>query len=271
MGEQVGISGCRGYAMGEHGQVHYRMWGDGVPLLLVHQAPMSHRQYERVSPLLAARGLRPIAIDLPGYGQSDPPGFVPEIADYASAPLAVMDALGISSASLLGHHTGSLVVTETALRHAARVERLILNGPLPLSDAARRKGLDYVETKEKGFAAVPDGSHLSEAFRNRMSYANPDTDWRLASRYIGEMLTASGPFWYGHHAAFHYDHAESLARIAHPTLILTNSGDEIYALALESHARRPDMALVVLQGGGIDIVDEQPEAWADAVAQFVRG
>jgi pimeloyl-ACP methyl ester carboxylesterase len=271
MGKSRVTQGHKGYAMGVHGQVHYRDSGEGVPLVLLHQAPMSHRQYDTVFPLLAARGLRAIAIDLPGYGQSDPPCFVPEIGDYASAPLAVMDALGISRASMLGHHTGSLVVTETALRHPERLERLILNGPLPLSDAARRKGLDYVETHEKGFAPVADGSHLATAFRGRMAYANADTDWALASRYIGEMLTASGPFWYGHHAAFQYDHAQSLARIAHPTLILTNSGDEIHALAHAAHALRPDMELAVLDGGGIDIMDEQPGPWADEVARFLLG
>jgi hypothetical protein len=31
------------------------------------------------------------------------------------------------------------------------------------------------------------------------------------------------------------------------------------------------MALAVLEGGGIDIVDEQPGPWADEVARFVRG
>ncbi len=32
---------------------------------------------------------------------------------------------------------------------------------------------------------------------------------------------------------------------------------------------RPDFAYVELQGGGIDIVDQMPEEWADAVAAFL--
>lgn len=262
--------GRKGYAMGVHGQVHYREAGEGVPLVLVHQAPMSLRQFDMVLPLLAARGIRAIAIDMPGFGQSDPPAFVPGIADYASAPLAVMDALGLGTASLLGHHTGSLVVTETALQQGERVARLVLNGPLPQTDAERAQGLAYVEAKEKGFVHLADGSHLAEAFRNRMAFANDLTDWALASRYIGEMLTASGPFWYGHHAAFTYDHGAAMARLVHPTLILTNSGDVIYDKALAAQALRPDFALVVLEGGGVDIVDERPVEWAEAVARFVH-
>lgn len=230
---------------------------------------MSIRQFDKVFPLLVKRGIRAIAIDLPGYGQSDPPAFPPTIGDYASAPISVMDALDIPAAAILGHHTGSLVATEVGLRYPERVEKLILNGPLPLSDERRAQGLAYVEEHEKGFRAVPDGSHLAAAFRNRLSFANEDTDWERASRYIGEQLTSSGPFWYAHAAAFEYDHGPALRQIGQPTMILTNTGDEIYQLAREAHEMRPDFAFQEIQGGGVDIVDEKPEEWVECVANFM--
>jgi hypothetical protein len=34
-------------------------------------------------------------------------------------------------------------------------------------------------------------------------------------------------------------------------------------------ALRPDFAFVALEGGGIDVVDQLPEAWTRAVARFV--
>ncbi|WP_394728749.1 alpha/beta fold hydrolase [Altererythrobacter sp. GH1-8] len=261
--------GRRSYADGDHGQIHFRAADRGIPLVLIHQAPMSYRQFDTVFALLVDRGLRPIAIDMPGFGNSDPPAFEPAIGDYASAPVSVLDALGLESAAVLGHHTGSQVAAETALRFPDRVDKLILNGPLPLSREQREKGLAYVEEREKGFAARPDGSHLAEAFQNRLSYANADTDWSLASRYVGEQLTSLGPFWYGHNAAFRYDHAAALERISQPTMILTNTGDEIYELAKAAHAIRPDFAWREIKDGGVDIVDEKPEDWADCVAEFV--
>jgi pimeloyl-ACP methyl ester carboxylesterase len=265
--------GKRKYALGEYGQLHFRDTGNegDVPLILLHQAPMSLRQYDKVFPELVARSIRAIAVDLPGYGNSDPPDFVPTIADYASAAISVMGALGLVKASVLGHHTGSLVATETALRFPERVAKLILNGPLPLTDEKRQQGLAYVEEHEKGFTAKPDGSHLADAFRNRLAFANAATDWSLASRYIGEQLTSSGPFWYAHHAAFQYDHGPALKRLTQPTMILTNTGDEIYQLAKEAHALRPDFLWREISGGGVDIVDEKPEEWADCVADFVLG
>ena len=62
----------RGYARWAHGLVHYYDTGSGTPLLLLHQAPMSARQFEAVLTPLAARGIRAIAVDLPGFGCSDP-------------------------------------------------------------------------------------------------------------------------------------------------------------------------------------------------------
>ena len=52
-------------------------------------------------------------------------------------------------------------------------------------------------------------------------------------------------------------------------MILTNTGDEIYELAKAAHAIRPEFAWRQIEGGGVDIVDEKPEAWADCVAEFV--
>lgn len=267
----AGPLGKRHYAEGAHGQLHFRDAdeGAGAPLLLIHQAPMSYRQFDKVFPLLVERGLRPIAMDIPGFGQSDPPDYVPGIEDYASSPVSILDQLGLEQAAILGHHTGSLVATEAALQFPDRFSKLILGGPLPMTDEQRQQGLAYVEEHEKGFTTKPDGSHLAQAFQNRLSFANPDTDWSLASRYIGEQLTSLGPFWYGHNAAFLYDHGQALMRVKQPTLILTNTGDEIYELAKVTHAMRPDFAWREIAGGGVDIVDEKPEEWADHVSEFV--
>ncbi|MDX2224855.1 MAG: hypothetical protein SFV21_19025, partial [Rhodospirillaceae bacterium] len=84
----------RDYAVGPYGLVHFQdTGGDGVPLVMCHQAPQSSRQFDNVLPELAKRGLRAIAVDTPGFGMSDPTDFVPKIEDYAKAVPAVMDHL----------------------------------------------------------------------------------------------------------------------------------------------------------------------------------
>lgn len=259
----------RGYADGPFGQIHYLDPGVGRPLVLLHQAPLNAHQFDAVFGPLAARGVRAIAIDLPGFGQSDPPGFTPAISDYALAVPPVLDHLGLQRADLLGHHTGALVATEVALAFADRVDRLILNGPLPLTAQERDAFMQDVETREKGFAVLADGSHLSTAFAGRANYCAGSVGLERINQYILWMVASPGPFWYGHHAAFLYDHAPRLLALRHPTLILTNSGDAIYEQALRTHALRPDWPMVVLDGGGIDIQDQAPDAWAAAVAEFL--
>ena len=104
--------GSRGYADGPYGQIHFQDTAEGVPLLLFHQAPMSHRQFDSIYPLLHGLGIRAIGLDMPGFGMSDATDFVPTIHDYAQVAAPLLDHLGIERAFVLGHHTGAAVATE---------------------------------------------------------------------------------------------------------------------------------------------------------------
>jgi pimeloyl-ACP methyl ester carboxylesterase len=263
----------RGYAHGPYGQIHYQDGGRGRPLVLIHQAPMSSRQFESVFAPFIASGCRPIAIDCPGFGQSDVTSFVPTIEDWAAAIPPVLDQLGIQIADILGHHTGSLVATEVEQQFPERVRKLVLAGPLPLTDEERANFLDGVQLREIDFEYQADGSHLTNAFasRSRMYREGGSLpDPQLMTRYTVERFVGYGPFWYGHHAAFIYDHNATIVKIRKPTLIITNTGDQIYEHARWAHRMRPDFDYVELEGGGVDIVDQQPRAWVRAIADFLN-
>lgn len=259
----------RGYADGPFGQVHYQDTETGLPLVLCHQAPMSTRQFDQAYGPLAKRGIRAIGVDMPGFGMSTPTDFVPAIEDYAKVVPSVLDHLGIKQTFVLGHHTGAQMATEVALQFEDRVMGLIINGPFPVNEEERQNGLAWVESGEKNLEHKPDGSHLQEYFKMRMAFANEATDWKLATQYVCQPFMGFGPFWYGHHAAFQYDHGAAIPRITHPTLVLTNTGDQIYDKAQQVMAMRPDFSYAELEGGGIDIVDEMPAEWSEAVADFV--
>jgi pimeloyl-ACP methyl ester carboxylesterase len=262
----------RGYAQGPHGLVHFHdAGGDGIPVVLSHQSPQSSRQFDRLIPELIKRGLRPIAIDTPGFGMSDVPNFVPHIEDYATAFPCVLDHLQLANAHFAGHHTGAQIVTEVALQFPQRVRTLIMHGPNPMTDEARRRALAATDEREKHFVYEPDGSHLMKNFQLRWKMYGPGGNAELTTRVIAEKFIGLGPFWYGHHASFSYAHEISLKKIRHRALIMTNTGDEIYAAAQVARELRPDFDYVELQGGTIDIVDQQPEAWAEAVARFING
>ena len=100
----------RRYIQASTGQVHlYDTGGEGVPLVLLHQAPTFALDFAPTFPAFAREGQRLLAVDLPGLGMSDDPPQIPTIMDYRDAVVAVLDALEVPRAHVLGHHTGTKV------------------------------------------------------------------------------------------------------------------------------------------------------------------
>lgn len=116
----------------------YREQGSGQPpVLLIHELGGSGESWNGVLPRLAVAH-RVIAPDLRNAGQSEkPPGAV-ELDDLADDLAALLDALRIEAADIVGSALGSLVGVVMALRHTARVRRLVLCACAPeISDTAR--------------------------------------------------------------------------------------------------------------------------------------
>lgn len=262
----------KGYIDGPDGQMHYREQGEGHPVLLLHQAPMSSLQYLAAVPCLADMGFRAIAVDYPGFGQSDPPKTVPPmIADYARAALSVMDGLGIERFAAVGHHTGAMVATELALMVPDRVSHLAVHGPYPATPEERAKAQTFVDEVEKPYAAKRDGSHLMEIWERRIPWGPEEDGPERVTRYLCDQISGSAPFWYGHNAAFAYDHAAALEKVSVPGLILSNSGDMTHDRAQQARKIRPDFAYADLEGYGVDIADQATEAWCRLIADFLSG
>jgi pimeloyl-ACP methyl ester carboxylesterase len=143
----------------------YREQGSGQPpALLIHELGGSGKSWSGVLPLLAG-ARRAIAPDLRHAGRSEkPPGAV-ELDDLADDLAALLDALRIDAADVVGSALGSLVAVVMALRHPARVRRLVLCACAPeITDTAR----DYLATRaervrREGMRPVADAS-LTNAF-----------------------------------------------------------------------------------------------------------
>jgi pimeloyl-ACP methyl ester carboxylesterase len=100
---------------------------DGRPVLLLHGFPDSHYIWRHQVAALAAAGYRAIAVDQRGYGESDAPEGVDAYAipNMAMDAAAVLDALGIEQAAVVGHDWGASVAWLTATLFPDRVERLV--------------------------------------------------------------------------------------------------------------------------------------------------
>lgn len=262
----------RGYADGPYGQIHYRRLGAGAatPLVLLHQAGMTAAQFDPVYPLFCARGFDVIGIDMPGFGLSDAAPFVPRVEDLACCVPAVLDQLGLPVAAIAGHHTGAMVATEVALQSPGQVSAIVLHGPMPITEEERQAFLvGKLQVEQVEFVPRAGGAHFSAFAAVRERLAAGSIPVERISDYVVQALSGQAPFWHGHNAGFRYRHDDSLRRLSCPALILTNTGDQIYEHALRVRSLRPDLPFIALEGGGIDIVDQQPVAWVDAIARFL--
>jgi len=257
----------RGYLDAPTGQVHYREAGaGGRPLLLLHQSPISGSQFDVVLPLFAARGFHAVAPDMAGFGMSDPAPEPLTLATYATVVPAALAHLGWSGCALVGHHTGAVVAGVHAVAAPGTVDALVLNG-FPLMTDAERAHFGTFYFGRQG--PVPAGTHLLHAWQDRLRSTPGWTDLELMHRYTVEKLVSEATNWKAFPLIIGADLSEVLRAITVRTLLLTNTGEDLYEATRRSHAVRPDFAWCELQGGTHDIVDEQPEAWAASVAAFL--
>ncbi|MCQ1987062.1 alpha/beta fold hydrolase [Arthrobacter sp. zg-Y844] len=104
---------------------------DAPPVLLLHAWAESRRSFDRLVPGLA--GFRIYAPDLRGQGDADKPQDGYSLAEQAQDAAAVLDALDVASASVLGSSSGGYVAQQLAVAHPDRVAALVLVGaPLTL-------------------------------------------------------------------------------------------------------------------------------------------
>jgi len=271
----------KGYADGPFGQIHYQVADprsgatggredgtDTSTLILCHQSPSSSEMFRAAYALLAQAGIRAIGVDTPGFGQSDPPVGKHSIGGYASAVVAVMDHLNIGQAAILGHHTGASIAAEVAATWPGRIERVILNGPPVMTQDERETVSNAIHSAPRA-TPVADGQHLVDLWTKRMQFTPGWTNLDAMHNGIVQMLIAGDCDLAGFDAAFDHDITEPMLKIKQPCLILTNTGDDLYAAAQRARELRPDFSYHELIGGTHDIVDEQTGAWVAAVAEFV--
>ena len=208
----------RRYAEGRYGQVHLRENTpvEGTPLVCLHATAYSSRSFGAL--LAALDGRRHvIAVDTPGYGESDAPPGQFSIADYAAAITDVLPA----RCDLFGYHTGVSIAVEAALADPARIERLTFMG-VPYFQA-----LDFAAWRAK-LAAQHTLQGTLDQFEERWRFLVTErpADLSLArgfENFVDE-LKAWPDGWRAHAALFEHDLPDRLALLTQAVTVLNPAG-----------------------------------------------
>jgi len=234
--------------------IFYAERGAGPPLLCVHGAGGTHRHWGGLLAGLAASA-RVIALDLPGHDRSAPPGRA-TLAAYAADLAALLDALGIERASVVGHSMGAAVALELAVAAPGRVVGLALVG------AAAR--LRVAPALLDGLAAAP--APAIEQLVATMYPTAPQLRAPAAAEYMRWPATLRTDFL----ACDGWDMRARLPGLRLPALVLCGDADQLTPpkLARELQALL-GAELAMLPGVGHVPMIEAPKATADALTGWL--
>ena len=162
--------------------VPHRAHGDpgGVPCLLVHAWCEAARAFDRMLPHLPSWAAVH-AVDLRGHGGADKPADGYALADVAADVVAVLDALGLEKAALVGSSSGGYVAQQVAASWPGRVTGLALIGS-PATLASRPPFADEVAAltdplDPRGCGTRCRGSRSAPPSRPATSTTGSPTPW----------------------------------------------------------------------------------------------
>ncbi|MEM5518270.1 alpha/beta fold hydrolase [Henriciella sp. AS95] len=218
--------------------IHYRVHGQGPVVVMLHDSPRSSRLHLPTMKDLA-RDFTVVALDTPGYGNSDPLDLEqPEIEDFADALAKVLSELGLETAPLYATHTSAKIAIDYAARFA-RPARLILDG---LSIPETPTPAEFITAYMRPFRLDDDGAFIarewvrirdmlrwfpwfSKQAGNRMPL-EVTPEWIEA--YTADLFAAGPHYSDAYAAAMRYDPKPALANVSVRTMIGARADDVLH-------------------------------------------
>ncbi|TFF42591.1 alpha/beta fold hydrolase [Pseudomonas sp. RIT623] len=255
---------------------YYMEFGQGKPVLLLHGISNSGRAWSPQIPALADAGYRVIVPDHAGHGASANVVRPFGVADIANDVECLLAHLGIDNLDVVGLSLGGMVALELALRHPARVQRLVVANSFDKSAT-----LEFKEMAE-GWAKVFEQPHgpvtrlesnwiasVSEAFRSTADGMRTYQTWHgIAATTDGPSLAQVA------RGITRFDVSARLGELAMPTLYIAGSLDKMSPpeLSRGMAEQTPHGELSTIEGAAhISNVDSQGEFTARLLAFLRRG
>lgn len=273
---------------------------DGVPVVFVHGGPgMSCFDFMRVQGgLLADRGLRIIGVDQRGLFRSDElPGDAEITVEGIIADFeALREALGVEKWAVIGHSFGGWVTTHYAAGHPGSLRSVVFDSPGWDHDMAGRHRLAMIAEilgargdeegaeRARRLMMKPDRLTLADDVHGHIAGLGEEA-WRMnfLTREASDAFDAAQADvpedawrWERHlhlRARMFEPAFPLLEKLTMPTMLIHGRHDPVVppaAVGAYRAAASMEPHVVRLDGSAHLAFLEEPEAYADAVAAFVK-
>jgi pimeloyl-ACP methyl ester carboxylesterase len=260
-------------------KLFYQETGAGVPIVFVHEFAGDVRSWEAQLRHFG-RHYRCIAYNARGYPPSDVPA---EVERYSQARArddirAVLDALDIGKAHIVGLSMGGFATTHFGFTYPDRARSLVIAGcgygasPGTRAQFTAEATASAARFEQQGMAKAAEAYALGPS---RVQHQNKDprgwrefTDQLAEHSATGAAMTLRGV---QSRRPSLYDLVEEMKKITAPTLIMT--GDEDWACLEPGILMKktiPTAALVVLPNAGHAINLEEPDAFNRHIDAFLQ-
>lgn len=257
-------------------RLHVQDLGSGAPVLLVPGFGMTHEAWDRQVRVLVGSGHRVVALDQRGHGWSDKPLTGYDVERLALDVVAVLDALGIDEAALVGWSFGGQVAFRVAAHATGRVSRLVLVGSNAVS-ASRTEDFPFGRSAFEVLPAMIAMEHEDRFAARRTTIrsgfaADPDPavlDWMTSQSLMMPSWAAIACY----RAMLEDDQVADLDRVRVPVLQVIGERDPIHSArgAAWLAERLSDSRLVTLEGCGHYPMFEAPAQLDRQLVEFLAG
>jgi haloacetate dehalogenase len=130
--------------------IFVRTSGNGPGLLLVHGFPRTSLMWRHLAPQLTDRHTV-VCVDLSGYGHSGSPASTDDHFPYSKRAMAsqlmeVMEQLGLTQFSVVGHDRGGRVSYRMAIDHPEKIKKLVVFDVIPIIEGWSRADARFAKT-----------------------------------------------------------------------------------------------------------------------------
>jgi pimeloyl-ACP methyl ester carboxylesterase len=255
-------------------KVYYESHGasSGTPLVLVMGMGGSCKGWLPLQVPEFSQQYRTLIYDNRGVGESEDPGGPFTTADLADDLAALLRALGITRAHVLGAFLGGMTAQQFALRHPDLLGRLVLVGTYARPDAKRRLLLE--KWREMARSGVSPGIFVRERLLWTLqdeTLEQADLIDAMSASFPGEGATASGDLLARQcDACLTHDVLDQLRNIPHRTLVVCGRNDQLTPPKLhrELADELPNARLATLYGAHL-VMAEAAQQLNQTVLHFL--